>query len=71
MTLRLVVKQLSGYIEREKSDTFTIDAVVSNKKSSIGMIGEKEYGNVIELKGRERSPKSTNGFLRHGIMNDV
>jgi D-arabinose 5-phosphate isomerase GutQ len=70
-TPKIVVKQLSDYIEREKSNTFTIDAVVSNKKSSIGMIGEKEYGNVIELKGRERSPKSTNGFLKHGIMNDV
>ncbi len=70
-TPRIVVKQLSDYIEREKSDTFTIDAVVSNTKSSIGKIGEKEYGNVVELKGRERSPKSTNGYLKHGIMNDV
>nr|QNO57407.1 hypothetical protein FKKJMMIK_00004 [Methanosarcinales archaeon ANME-1 ERB7] len=70
-TPKIMVKQLSDYIEREKSDTFTIDAVVSNKKSSIGMIGEKEYGNVVELKGRVRSPKSTNGYLKHGIMNDV
>lgn len=70
-TPKIMVKQLSDYIEREKSDTFTIDAVVSNKKSSIGAIGEKEYGNVVELKGRNRNPKSTNGYLKHGIMNDV
>jgi 6-phospho-3-hexuloisomerase len=74
-TPKIMVKQLSDYIEREKSDTFTIDAVVSNKKSSIGMIGEKEYGNVVELKGRilGKSGKftSTNSYLKHGIMNDV
>jgi 6-phospho-3-hexuloisomerase len=70
-TPKIMVKQLSDYIEREKSDTFTIDAVVSNKKSSIGRMGEKEYGNVVELGKRGRNPKSTNGFLKHGIMNDV
>jgi 6-phospho-3-hexuloisomerase len=74
-TPRIVVKQLSDYIEREKSDKFTIDAIVSNKKSSIGIIGEKEYGNVVELKGRllkkPRISNVTNGYLKHGIMNDV
>ncbi|HID19742.1 MAG TPA: hypothetical protein EYP28_02215 [Methanophagales archaeon] len=70
-TPRTVVKQLSDYIEREKSDKFTIDAVVSNTNSSIGKISEKEYGNVLELKGREKRPNSTNAYLKHGIMNDV
>jgi D-arabinose 5-phosphate isomerase GutQ len=70
-TPRIVIKQLSDYIERTKSNQFTINAVVSNTNSSIGKIGEKEYGNVVELKGRDRSPKSTNGYLKHGIMNDV
>jgi D-arabinose 5-phosphate isomerase GutQ len=70
-TPRIVVKQLSDYIEREKSDKFTIDAVVSNTNSSIGKICEKGYGNVLELKGRERRPNTTNAYLKHGIMNDV
>ncbi len=70
-TPKIVVKQLSDYIEREKSDKFTIDVVVSNSNSSIGKIREKEYGNVVELKGRERKPNTTDAFLKHGIMNDV
>ncbi|MGB2843198.1 MAG: hypothetical protein WBC40_12110 [Halobacteriota archaeon] len=70
-TPKIVVKQLADYIEREKSDKFTIDAVVSNRNSSIGMIREKEYGNVVELKGREKKSNSSNAVLKHGIMNDV
>jgi len=70
-TPKIVVKQLSDYIEREKSDKFTIDAVVSNKNSTIGKIGEKEYGHVVELKGRRKKKNSTNEYLKHGIMNDV
>ncbi|RJS71173.1 hypothetical protein CW713_12305 [Methanophagales archaeon] len=70
-TPKIVVKQLSEYIEQEKSDKFTIDAVVSNTNSSIGKIREKDYGHVVELKGRERKPNTSNAFLKHGIMNDV
>jgi Predicted sugar phosphate isomerase involved in capsule formation len=70
-TPKIVVKQLSDYIEREESDKFTINAVVSNTNSSIGRIREKEYGCVLELRGRERRPNTTNEFLTHGIMNDV
>jgi len=70
-TPKIVVKQLADYIEREKSDKFTIDAVVSNTSSTIGKIGEKEYGHVVELKGRRRRQNATNEFLKHGIMNDV
>ncbi|MHC1636447.1 MAG: phosphoheptose isomerase family protein [Candidatus Methanospirareceae archaeon] len=68
---RQVVKQLSDYIEREKTDKFSIDAVVSNPNSSIGRVREKEFGHVVELKGRERVPNSANAYLKHGIMNDV
>ena len=70
-TPKIVVKQLSDYIERKKSDKFTIDAVVSNTNSTIGKIGEKEYGHVVELKGRKRRPNGTNEFRKHGIMNDI
>jgi len=70
-TPKIVVKQLSDYIKREKSDKFTIDAFVSNLNSSIGKIKEKDYGNVVELRGRERTPNTTNEYLKHGIMNDV
>jgi hypothetical protein len=70
-TPKIVVKQLSDYIKRERSHKFTIDAVVSELDSSIGRIREEEYAHVVELRGRERAPKSTNGFLKHGIMNDV
>ncbi len=71
-TPKIVVKQLSDYIEREHSDKFTIDVVVSNPNSSIGIIREKEYGNMVELRGREKkSNRINNAFLKHGIMNDV
>jgi D-arabinose 5-phosphate isomerase GutQ len=70
-TPKIVVKQLSDYIERTKSDKFTIDALVSHKNSSIGQIGEKEYGRVVELEGRRRIPNTTNAFIKHGIMNDI
>lgn len=70
LTPKIVVKQLSEYIERTRTPKFTIDVVVSNPDSSIGRIG-KEYGNMVELKGRGKKSNSTNAFLRHGIMNDV
>jgi 6-phospho-3-hexuloisomerase len=70
-TPKIMVKQLSDYIEREKSDKFTIDAIVSNTNSSIGRIAEKKYGKTVELKGRERVPNTANALLKHGIMNDV
>ena len=70
-TPKIVVKQLAEYIEREKSDTFTIDAVVSKMDSSIGKISEKEYANVVKLEGREMGPNTSNEYLKHGIMNDV
>jgi 6-phospho-3-hexuloisomerase len=71
-TPKIVVKQLSDYIERTKSDKFTIDAVVSNRSSSIGKVGEKEYGDIVELEGREEVPPDIrNEFLKHGIMNDI
>lgn len=68
---KIVVKQLSEYIEHEKSDKFTINAVVSNLDSSIGQIGERDYGHVVELRGRRKKQDATNEFLKHGIMNDV
>jgi len=70
-TPKIVVKQLSEYIERTGSPKFSIDVVVSNPNSSIGKIGEKEYANMVELKGRSKRSNSTNAFLKHGIMSDV
>jgi 6-phospho-3-hexuloisomerase len=71
-TPKHVVKQLLDYIERSKSNKFTLDAVVSNPNSSIGKIREKDYGNILELKGREKvSNTTTDEILKHGIMNDV
>lgn len=70
-TPKIIVKQLSDYIEQNKSDKFSINAVVSDTKSSIGKISEKEYGHVLELKGRVKRSRATNEFLKHGIMNDV
>lgn len=70
-TPKIIVKQLSDYIEQNESDKFTINAVVSDTKSSIGKISEKEYGHVLELKGRKKKSRATNEFLKHGIMNDV
>jgi D-arabinose 5-phosphate isomerase GutQ len=70
-TPKIVVKQLSDYIERNKSDKFTIDAIVSDRNSSIGQVGEKAYGHVVELEGREGIPGTKNEYLKHGIMNDI
>ena len=70
-TPKIVVKQLSDYIERNKSDKFTIDAVVSNRNSSIGQVGEKAYGHVVELEGRGEIPDTMNEYLKHGIMNNI
>jgi D-arabinose 5-phosphate isomerase GutQ len=70
-TPRTVVKQLAEYIEQEKSEQFSINAVVSNRDSSIGRISEKEYGHVVELHGRSRRADTANEFLKHGILNDV
>ncbi|RLG38831.1 SIS domain-containing protein [Candidatus Alkanophaga liquidiphilum] len=65
------VEQLIKYIEGTGSEKFTIDAIVSNTKSSIGRVNEKDFGTVIELKGREKAPNSAEEFLKHGIMNDI
>ncbi|MGC9443797.1 MAG: SIS domain-containing protein [Candidatus Methanospirareceae archaeon] len=70
-TPKIVVKQLAEYIERTKSEKFSIAAVVANPSSTIGRIAEKEYGHVVELRGRERAPNDADEFLKHGIMNDV
>lgn len=70
-TPKRVVEEVSSYIEATGSEKFTINAIVSNPKSTIGKIDEKEYGNVVELKGRGRIPKSAGEFLKHGIMNDI
>lgn len=70
-TPKIIVKQLSDYIEQNGSEKFTINAVVSNIESSIGKMSEKEYGHVLELKGREEISRETNEFLKHGIMNDL
>ncbi len=70
-TPKIVVKQLAEYIERTKSEHFSIAAVVANPSSTIGRVSETDYGHVLELRGRERIPNDTNEFLKHGIMNDV
>ena len=72
-TPKTMVEQLSNYIERKKTKKFTIDAIVSDKNSSIGKIGEKSYGNIVEIKGRrkQKNAKNTNESLKHGIMNDI
>jgi D-arabinose 5-phosphate isomerase GutQ len=70
-TPKIVVKQLAEYIERTKSENFSIAAVVANQHSTIGRVAEKEYGHVVELHGREHAPNDTDEFLKHGIMNDV
>ena len=66
---KIVVKELSEYIEKTRSEKFKIHAVVSDPLSSVGRICEKPFGNVLVLKGRNL--KETNDFASHGIMNDV
>jgi len=70
-TPRKIVQELSEYIEKTGSKTFTIDAIISNLESTIGRIAEKDYGAVVELRGRGRAPKSAEEYMKHGIMNDI
>ena len=70
-TPKLVVKQLSEYIEKTKTEKITINAVVSNLSSSIGRIKGKPYANVVKIRGRKKTSKNTNHTLKYGIMNDV
>ncbi|WP_048085886.1 hypothetical protein [Archaeoglobus veneficus] len=70
-TPKRIVRELSAYIEQTDSKKFTIDAIVSNPDSAIGRVGEKEYGAIIELRGRGREPKTAEEYMKHGIMNDI
>jgi 6-phospho-3-hexuloisomerase len=65
-----VVEEIRKYIDETGSESFTIDSIVSNPKSTIGRIS-KEYGSVIVLAGRERAPETTVEYMKHGIMNDI
>ncbi len=68
---RKTVQKLSEYIERSGSKNYTINAIVSNPFSTIGRVREKDYGFIIELKGRKSEPKSEREYPKLGIMNDI
>jgi len=68
---RKTVQMLSEYIEKSCSKKYTINAIVSNPMSSIGMIREKSYGYIIELRGRKTEPKTEQEYYKLGIMNDI
>lgn len=69
-TPKETANELKEYIEETNSKRFTIDAITSDIKSTIGEIAQK-YGNVLELKGREKEPFTTEEFSRFGIMGDI
>ncbi len=68
---RKTVQMLTEYIENSGTKNYTINAIVSNPKSSIGRVSEKEFGYIIELKGRKTEPKSEREYQKLGIMNDI
>jgi len=65
------VQMMSEYIKKSGSKNYTINAIVSNPYSSIGMVREKEYGYIVELKGRKTEPKTEREYSKLGIMNDI
>ncbi|HID43542.1 MAG TPA: hypothetical protein EYP30_07205 [Archaeoglobaceae archaeon] len=65
-----VVEELVRYIDKSGSDSFTIDAIVSDSNSTIGR-RSREYGSSIILAGREETPESSSEYMKHGIMNDI
>ncbi len=66
------VQEITRYIESKgNKSNYTINAITSNLFSSIGLIREKDFGFVIELKGRKSEPKSEKEYPKLGIMNDI
>ncbi len=70
-TPKRIVQELSEYIERTGSETFTVDAILSNPESTIGRVVKKGYGAMVELKGRGKEPKTAEEYMKQGIMNDI
>jgi 6-phospho-3-hexuloisomerase len=64
-----ITRQIGNYIEKTKTDKFTIDVITSKPDSSIGKIGKK-YGFVLQLKGREENERSEK-YRDIGIMQDI
>ncbi len=65
---KITLNEIANYIEENKSNKIKINVVTSNLYSTIGKIGQK-YGNIIELKGREKLPQWD--YKSQGIMGDV
>ncbi len=66
----LEVKGLRRYIEETKTEKFNLTAITSNPNSPIGKIA-KEYGNLIELKGRVKSTREPKEYSEEGVMGDM
>ncbi len=65
------VQEIVEYVEKSGSRNYTINAIVSNPLSSIGRVGEKDFGYTIVLKGRESEPRNEKDYTKLGIMNDI
>ncbi len=64
-----ITRQIENYIEKRKTDKFTIDVITSKPDSPIGKIG-KRHGVVLELKGRGENEKLEK-YRDVGIMQDI
>lgn len=64
-----VVRELVEHINREKSKKFTVNVITSKPTSSLGEQG-RQFGTIVELKGREENRKEEEPS-EEGIMNDV
>ena len=64
-----VVRHMANYIRDTGTEKFSIDAITSDRNSSIGSIAEK-YGYVLKLKGRDGNVRKSN-YNKGGIMGDV
>jgi 6-phospho-3-hexuloisomerase len=60
-------QEIADYIEETKTDKYSINVITSNPDSPIGKLG-KNYGSVLELKGRNAQDIEINPD--NGIMED-
>jgi D-arabinose 5-phosphate isomerase GutQ len=65
----VMAEDLAKYIDDTKTSKFSMGLITSNLKSPLANVVSK-YGNVIELKGRDRAKPSLD-YSEIGIMGDI
>ena len=67
---KALAEELARYIEDTNSESFTMGLITSHPASSIANI-VRNYGKVIEIKGRAKEERPTEEYSETGIMGDI